>query len=563
MRRDMRRYYTEPALLKLVKQLGQEEVSRSFSGLEEAGAQPSLSRSVSGQVPLVPPDTEGVRQQLLTDGPSTTLRDVAKGIISRLLANPELEDEEELLFLRDCVGASVETLSMPCALLQRDTGDGTPGGYDYLCSIYAKQVQPSSSCPGTPASRSRTPSVAFRPPNWDSIDSKMLTAFDHWDFDSFELSEATNGRPLHFAGWRVLDGFFSDGMEIVLDMEKTSRFLEAAEDMYQRPDKVLYHNNVHAADVTQGVHALLVQFGFAAFFDQLSILALLLSAVVHDMGHDGRTNSYHVNVGDDIALTWNDISVLENMHISKTFKLMTSDPSANILDGLKHDHRTRLRKEMVEVVLGTDMSSHFGNVADFKTLVEKLGNDTQEWHEEKAMSAMRVMVLHAIDISNPAKILPLSDKWSDLLRQEFFLQGDQEKELGLPVSPLCDRDTVRFASSQVGFFSIIVQPTFALLAELQHRVKETQLAHLRRNTEAWETRKKAECSEHVSPSLRGSPRQIAVPSTGCATRGSYTRHEPGPSAARTTSSPPSAPSQVSSEPTPLRSLPGVSSSRCP
>lgn len=332
--------------------------------------------------------------------------------------------------------------------------------------------------------------------------------------------------------------------------------------MYQRPDKVLYHNNVHAADVTQGVHALLVQFGFAAFFDQLSILALLLGAVVHDMGHDGRTNSYHVNVGDDIALTWNDISVLENMHISKTFKLMVSDPSSNILDGLKHDHRTRLRKEMVEVVLGTDMSSHFGNVADFKTLVEKLGNDTQEWHEEKAMSAMRVMVLHAIDISNPAKILPLSDKWSDLLRQEFFLQGDQEKELGLPVSPLCDRDTVRFASSQVGFFTIIVQPTFALLAELQHRVKDTQLAHLRKNTEAWETRKKAECSEHVSPSLRGSPRQIAVPSTGCATRGSYTRHEPGPSAARTTSSPPGAPS-VSSEPSPLRSLPGVSSSRCP
>ena len=51
----------------------------------------SLSRSVSGQVPLVPPDTEGVRQQLVADGPSTTLMDVAKGIISRLLENPELE----------------------------------------------------------------------------------------------------------------------------------------------------------------------------------------------------------------------------------------------------------------------------------------------------------------------------------------------------------------------------------------------------------------------------------------------------------------------------------------
>ena len=92
------------------------------------------------------------------------------------------------------------------------------------------------------------------------------------------------------------------------------------------------------------------------------------------------------------------------------------------------DHRNRLRKEMVEVVLGTDMSSHFGSVASFKTLVEKLGSDAAEWHHEpKAVclgvlrafeghvvlrSALRVMVLHAMDISNPAKVLSLSDKWS-------------------------------------------------------------------------------------------------------------------------------------------------------
>ena len=56
--------------------------------------------------------------------------------------------------------------------------------------------------------------------------------------------------------------------EIFLDMDKTSRFLEAAEElctslksglfsvlqmmeeMYAKADTVLYHNNVHAADVT-------------------------------------------------------------------------------------------------------------------------------------------------------------------------------------------------------------------------------------------------------------------------------------------------------------------------
>mmetsp|Transcript_8873 Transcript_8873/g.21201 ORF Transcript_8873/g.21201 Transcript_8873/m.21201 type:complete len:535 (-) Transcript_8873:51-1655(-) len=529
MRRAMQRYNTEPAPIKIVK-------SSLYS-----------TRSISiGQAPVVP-DTEGVRQCLAADG-SATLMDVAKSIIDRLLEDPD-QEVEEILFLRDCLGSSLETLAVPCSFLQRDTGDGTPGGYDYLFSIYAKQVKTSSSCPGTPGSRSRTPSVAFfRPPSWDQLDAKMLTDFDLWNFDSFRLSEATQGHPLHFAGWKALDGFLSDQMsEIFLDMEKTSRFLEAAEDKYAKSDSVLYHNNVHAADVTQCVHALLVQFGFAAFFDKLSILALLLGAAVHDMGHDGKTNSYHVNVGDEIALTYNDNSVLENMHISETFKLMNSDPATNIFEGFKHDHRTRLRKEMVEVVLGTDMSSHFGNVADFKTLVEKLGNDTREWHEEKAMSALRVMVLHAMDISNPAKVSALSDKWSDLLRQEFFLQGDQEKRLGLPVSPLCDRETVRFASSQVGFFTIIVQPTFTLLADLQQQVKDVMLMHLHKNTETWEARKKVECGEHASPSLRESPR----PSAGSTARGPYTRSEP---------TIPTAPGE-NTEPRGLRLLPGVTPSQ--
>ena len=70
-------------------------------------------------------------------------------------------------------------------------------------------------------------------------------------------------------------------------------------------------------------------------------------------------------------------------------------------------------------------------------------------------------------------------------------------------------------SRQVGFFTIIVQPTFALMAELQHPVKErwrcrrvlyhpawqdVLLAHLQSNTETWEARKRKEplgCSKEA------------------------------------------------------------------
>jgi hypothetical protein len=39
--------------------------------------------------------------------------------------------------------------------------------------------------------------------------------------------------------------------------------------------------------------------------------------------------------------------------------------------------------------------------------------------------------------------------WTRAVYEEFFRQGDAEKEMGLDVSPLSDRDTVAIAESQV------------------------------------------------------------------------------------------------------------------
>lgn len=42
--------------------------------------------------------------------------------------------------------------------------------------------------------------------------------------------------------------------------------------------------------------------------------------------------------------------------------------------------------------------------------------------------------------------------------EEFFRQGDKEKELGLPVGGLHDRDTTNIPKSQMGFIDFIVLP---------------------------------------------------------------------------------------------------------
>merc|ERR1719453_2244123 len=45
-----------------------------------------------------------------------------------------------------------------------------------------------------------------------------------------------------------------------------------------------------------------------------------------------------------------------------------------------------------------------------------------------------------------------------MIIDEFFAQGDQEKQLGLAVQPLNDRDKVNKSYSQVGFIEFFVAP---------------------------------------------------------------------------------------------------------
>ena len=60
------------------------------------------------------------------------------------------------------------------------------------------------------------------------------------------------------------------------------------------------------------------------------------------------------------------------------------------------------------------------------------------------------LVLHSADISHPGKPWSIHYSWTESLMEEYFKQGEKEKELGLPCSPLCDRDNTLVAESQIG-----------------------------------------------------------------------------------------------------------------
>ena len=58
-------------------------------------------------------------------------------------------------------------------------------------------------------------------------------------------------------------------------------------------------------------------------------------------------------------------------------------------------------------------------------------------------------LVHCSDLSNPTKALKLYRQWNNRIMQEFFRQGDLEREQGLDISPMCDRQTATVERTQV------------------------------------------------------------------------------------------------------------------
>ena len=70
--------------------------------------------------------------------------------------------------------------------------------------------------------------------------------------------------------------------------------------------------------------------------NKLDTLSFLLAAVCHDLGHDGMTNSYHVNAMTDRAIDSNDVSVQESFHAAEFFRIMNEEAN-NFLEDISRD----------------------------------------------------------------------------------------------------------------------------------------------------------------------------------------------------------------------------------
>ncbi|XP_013404762.1 high affinity cAMP-specific 3',5'-cyclic phosphodiesterase 7A isoform X3 [Lingula anatina] len=280
----------------------------------------------------------------------------------------------------------------------------------------------------------------------------LLHRITDWNFNIFSLDSLTSGRALYsvafhlFHKYKLIQCFH-------LDVVKVMRCLSLIEDGYHSSNP--YHNAVHAADVTQAMNCFLVEQKIAYCYSQLEILVGLLAAMCHDVDHPGVNQSFLIATSNHLASLYQNTSVLENHHWRTTVGILHESGMLSHLNARQWHFCVRQLKSLI---LATDITRQQEFLSKFKKHNDH--GDLQLDKEEHRHFVMQI-ALKCADISNPCRPLDISRKWSQSVCEEFFKQGDCERDLQLPVTPVCDRNSTTVAKIQIGFMDFVVGPLFS------------------------------------------------------------------------------------------------------
>ncbi|XP_055689850.1 uncharacterized protein LOC129793686 isoform X6 [Lutzomyia longipalpis] len=316
----------------------------------------------------------------------------------------------------------------------------------------------------------------------------ILNQVGNWRFNAFTLETVTGGRSLpvlcvHLFHWYGLLDHFN------LDVVRLWKLFTLIEEGYHSTNP--YHNAIHATDVTQAMHCFLQERQILEHLEPLEIMASLIGAVTHDLDHPGVNQPFLIATSNHLAALYENTSVLENHHWRSAVGCLLE---SGVAEQIQHI-RPEVERQISSLILATDITRQQEFLTKFRNF---LNTSTLDMRQAEHREFILQIALKCADICNPCRPWDVSKKWSQKVCEEFFRQGDYERQLNLPVTSLCDRFSTTVPKIQVGFIKFVVTPLF----DEWHRFLNTDLStrmmnFLKYNQVQWESRMAAELAEET------------------------------------------------------------------
>ena len=228
-----------------------------------------------------------------------------------------------------------------------------------------------------------------------SVEEKM-DQLDTWEFNIFTFSdeEIVNVVYEMFKRRKFFKTFDID----------PKRFLEYLEVIKSNYLDNPYHNFHHAAEVTQFIYKMAHDNIFENKLSMDKRFALMLAALNHDIGHPGKSASYHKKLLTELYERFGDVSTLEKYHVEVAFSLM-NDPAFEILKNVDGE---ALEVFISEMILATDMTFH-------DELLKKIKGG-----EITGDSKYGILAIKCADLGQLVRRKDISEKWVLSLHKEQY-----------------------------------------------------------------------------------------------------------------------------------------------
>lgn len=231
-------------------------------------------------------------------------------------------------------------------------------------------------------------------------------------------------------------------------------------DVCHKYNDVSYHNFYHATHI---IHTTYVLLETCNLFEKLNVhilFSILLSALVHDIGHPGNNNIYEINTCSELASRYNDLSVLEQYHCHLAFELIKK---YNLFENYTNDEFIICRKTIISSILGTDMANH-------KSILESINSKKDTKFNFESLDDQYLLskiFVHAADIGNPIQPYANCEKWARKVSFEFHSQVEKEKEKGLkPFTSFNINSSSSFYSHEIRYLTYVCKPYWESLSEI-------------------------------------------------------------------------------------------------